>query len=133
MDAREDTAPDAAPAHEAAIDVELRSDSSSSYAAVVSLRGEHDLASQDAIAGALDPIYGNVLVDLSECAFIDSTVIGVLLSRADHLRREGHRLELVAPPENATVFRVLEIVGVGGLLTIHDRRPTVQNGPSSSP
>jgi hypothetical protein len=34
------------------------------YAAVISLRGEHDLASCPAVASRIGAIFGNVLIDL---------------------------------------------------------------------
>jgi anti-anti-sigma factor len=93
------------------------------YAAVVVLRGEHDLATRDAIAAALDPLEGDVLVDLGECTFIDSSVIGMLLASANRLRGAGHRLELVVPAGNDPIVRVLEIVDIASLVTVHERRP----------
>ncbi len=93
------------------------------YVAVVLLRGEHDLATRDAIGATLDPLEGDVLVDLAACTFIDSSVIGILLASADRLRGEGHHLDLVAPAANETVRRVLEIVDIASVVTVHERRP----------
>jgi anti-sigma B factor antagonist len=93
------------------------------YAAIVALHGEHDLDTHRAILDALEPIFGDVLLDLSRCPFIDSTVIGVIVSRAQVLRREGHHLELVVPPSNAHVARVVDIVGLRSFLTVHPSAP----------
>jgi anti-sigma B factor antagonist len=93
------------------------------YVAVVLLRGEHDLATRDAIGAALEPLEGDVLVDLTECTFIDSSVIGALLACAQRLRGAGHRLELVVPSDNEAIVRVLEIVDIASLVTVHERRP----------
>jgi anti-anti-sigma factor len=93
------------------------------FAAFVELRGEHDLDSHEAIENALRPIFGDVLMDLSACPFIDSTVIGVLVTRAQELRREGHRLELIVPAENRHVARVIDLVGMRSLLTVHEHAP----------
>ena len=61
---------------------------------------------------------GELLVDLSECEFIDSTVISVLIS-SDHERaREGQRLELRVL-KGGQVARAIEVSGVGQLLTVH--------------
>ncbi len=93
------------------------------YAAILVVRGEHDLATRDAVAAALDPFEGDVLVDLGECTFIDSSVIGVVLASARRLRDAGHRLELVVPTENEAISRVLEIVDIASLVTVHEHRP----------
>ncbi len=91
------------------------------YAATVTLCGEHDIATADAIRVALLPLFGNVLVDLSECDFIDSTVIRALLEKAEDLRREGHRLELLVPPEKKTVRRIVSVIGLETVVTVHER------------
>jgi anti-anti-sigma factor len=104
------------------ISTELRPDGLP-YAAVISLRGEQDLASCPAVASRLGAIFGNVLVDLSDCTFIDSSMIGVLVTRARELMREGHRIELVAPRNGGPVARVFEIVRMAEVMGVHDRMP----------
>ncbi|HEV7566614.1 MAG TPA: STAS domain-containing protein [Microbacteriaceae bacterium] len=92
------------------------------YAAVVSLCGEHDLATISQIANALAPLVGDVLVDLSACEFIDSTAILTLLNKAEALKRDGHRLDLFVPA-GSPLRRILEILHIRDLLQVHDRRP----------
>jgi anti-sigma B factor antagonist len=101
----------------AVVDVELHPPSAPGFAAIVRLVGEHDLATSTSFRDALERINGNVLVDLSECSFIDSSVIGVLVG--DHRARikEGQRLELLAPREG-TVARTLDVSGVPGLIPV---------------
>ena len=89
----------------------------------MSLHGEHDLASSDELRAALDPIAGDLLVDLSACAFIDSTVIAVLLGKRHALNDTGHRLELVVPAANAPVARVVDVVGMRDLMAVHECIP----------
>jgi anti-anti-sigma factor len=93
------------------INVRLGREGAAGYVAVVSLNGEHDLATSEGVRVALAPLLGAVLVDLSGCDFVDSTVIGVLLERAQELKSDGYRLELVAPPEGSSAARALEITG----------------------
>ena len=85
------------------------------------LRGEHDLASKErlteAFAAATTQI--GVLVDLSECTFIDSTVIAVLLNAFTEIAERGGRLELVIPPEATAVARVAQIAGLAAILPVH--------------
>jgi anti-anti-sigma factor len=114
------------------IEVELSPPWGSSYAAIVALCGEHDITTGGALRVALAPLYGNVLVDLSECDFIDSTVIGALLEKSEDLRREGRRLELVVPPENTPVRRSIDVIGLKNVLGVHDRRPQNQLSAESA-
>lgn len=109
------------------VDVVLRPSTLTAFAAVITLRGEHDLATSSDVRAALGPIYGNVLVDLSDCRFIDSTVIGVLIGKHRELEREGHRLELIVPSANLVVTRSLSLVGMTSLLAVRDSLP--DDGP----
>jgi anti-anti-sigma factor len=103
------------------INVRLGREGTPGYVAVVSLNGEHDLATSEGVRVALAPLLGAVLVDLSRCDFVDSTVIGVLLERAEELTSDGYRLELVAPPEGSSAARALEITGVAELVRVLPR------------
>jgi anti-anti-sigma factor len=102
------------------IDVQIHSPSAS----VVTLRGEHDLDSRPGVMLALAAASDrrNVLVDFTECAFIDSSIIGALLLAAKQLQVRGGTLELVIPPDARAVRRVLEITGVQDVLPSHATR-----------
>jgi anti-anti-sigma factor len=113
------------------VEVRYASSRSAAFAAVVSLYGEHDLDSRETITQALDPIVGDVLVDLTECQFIDSTVVGAIIAKSLQLQHEGYRLELVAPRSNAHVTRVLDVVGMRAFLKVHERLPYA--GGTSAP
>jgi anti-anti-sigma factor len=93
-------------------------------AVVVTLRGEHDLGSRAAVADALARAgeRANVLVDLSECSFIDSTIIGVLLAAFQAQSERGARLELTIPPEAQPIHRVAQIAGLPTFMVIHETR-----------
>ena len=121
----ESTSPRRGESSDAVVDVELVPDGAWKFAAVVSLRGEHDLASAAEVARAIGAIDGNVLVDLTACSFIDSTIIEVLIANAKDLQREGHFLEVVAPSENTGIARTLEIVGMRDVVVVHPTRPVV--------
>ena len=106
------------------IGVELRPAHAAGYAALVTLSGEHDLATSDELGATLAPIDGNLLVDLSPCEFIDSSVIGVLIGKSSDLAREGNRLELVVPSGNTMVTRVVDVVGLRSLMPVHHELPS---------
>jgi anti-anti-sigma factor len=103
------------------IDVELEPAAAPGFAALVVLGGEHDLATSAAVRGALAPITGDVLVDLGPCEFIDSTIIGVLLEKLNAAKAAGTRLELVVPPANEAVARIVDVVGMRALLTVREQ------------
>jgi anti-anti-sigma factor len=121
----EHTEPNEGGSSEPLVDVQLRPMHERPFAAVVSLRGEHDLATADEVARAIQAIDGNVLVDLSDCTFIDSTVIGVLFATSQRLERDGRYLEVVAPMQNANVARILELVRMRDVIVVHGVRPSL--------
>jgi anti-anti-sigma factor len=100
------------------VEVELRPTRAPAFVAAVRLRGEHDMATAERIRDVLAPIDGSVLVDLSECSFIDSSAINAFVTDAQRRAREGHRLELLVPAENAVVARTLEISGLDVILPV---------------
>ena len=81
---------------------------------LVSLGGEHDLASEgevsDAIAAALER-GSDVIVDLGETLFIDSKIIGALIKGASLAGEEGRQLVLCLQDDSAA-RRALEITTV---------------------
>jgi anti-sigma B factor antagonist len=90
---------------------------------VVSVRGEVDLASADDLGRALgegEPGC-DVVVDLTECTFLDSSAIRELLAGVHDIESGGGRAAVVAQP--AGVRRTLEIAGVDERLAIH---PTLE-------
>jgi anti-sigma B factor antagonist len=85
---------------------------------VVSLRGEQDLSTATDLAEALAAASavgdGDVVVDLSEVRFMDSTIITELARRQDVLRSQSRALMLRAPSKFAQ--RLLEVCGLVGPL-----------------
>ena len=97
----------------------------SSRAAVVTLGGDHDVASRDAIADAFS-VAGtgrDLLVDLTECTFIDSTIIKLLLQTMRALEEQDARLELVIDTDpRGHVARVAELMGIADVIPTHGSR-----------
>lgn len=86
---------------------------------IVALRGEHDLSSKDDLSAALERACAEeplVVVDLSECTFIDSTVIAALVASYARVREEGRRLALLIPQTDGIVARTAEISGLRALV-----------------
>jgi anti-anti-sigma factor len=92
--------------------------------AVVTLRGEHDLSTRPVLAQALQlaAAHSNVVVDLSECAFIDSTAINEFIKSSRHVQASGERFMLVIPPEQAHVARVARMVQLAEIFEVHESK-----------
>ena len=98
----------------------------SASAAVVTLGGDHDVASRDAIADAFGVAATgrDLLVDLTDCTFIDSTIIKLLLHTMRALEEHDARLELVIDSAipRGHVARVAELMGIADVITTHASR-----------
>jgi len=85
---------------------------------LLSLHGEHDLASQPSLREQLGYVRaagGPIVVDLSAAGFVDSTIVGALLDCAD----SGAALFVVAPPGSAG-RRLAELVRLEDAVPVHD-------------
>jgi anti-anti-sigma regulatory factor len=93
------------------------------FAAIVTLSGAHDEATVAALNEAMSSIDGDLLVDLTPCTFIESTVIGALVAKTIELRRDGHDLELVAAPANVAIGQALERIHIHDVVAVRDAVP----------
>jgi anti-anti-sigma factor len=93
-------------------------------AAVVSLYGQHDLSTAEAVGDALDVLIEggerNVVVDLSGVQAVDSTVVGFLFSRARRLEKNSGRMALCALPRE--IRESFELMGVQEFIPIYEDR-----------
>ncbi len=82
--------------------------------------GEVDVSNADELRAALDAALpetaGELVADLSQTTYIDSTGIGVLVGAAHRAAEAGKKLVVAQPQKN--VARVLELLGVSGDLNI---------------
>jgi anti-anti-sigma factor len=92
--------------------------------AFVALRGEHDLSSKQCLTDALAAASAkrDVLVDFSDCTFMDSSVIAALFRAGQKLNERGGRLELVIPKSATTIRRVADVTLLAAILPIHESR-----------
>jgi anti-anti-sigma factor len=95
--------------------VELRE--VSGHTTIVALIGEHDLFSRQQIGEELERarLAATVIVDLTHCTFMDSTIIESLLNA-----RHRIHVELAMPPRGSIVDRALEITGSTELFATHE-------------
>jgi anti-anti-sigma factor len=93
-------------------------------ASVVALRGEHDLSTGPAIRTACDDAFAHsssIVFDLAGATFIDSTVVGVMVSARRRAAESGGSLAVVAPAGRPPA-RVLALVGINDVLPLHETR-----------
>jgi anti-sigma B factor antagonist len=94
------------------------------WGAVVSLRGEHDLSTDAELGRTLTQALGHarVMVDLTRCEFLDSTIIKTLLAGHRRQLASGGRFELVIPPEARSVDRLARLIRLEELMPVHRSR-----------
>jgi len=82
--------------------------------AVVHVSGEIDLAARSLFQECLDEVIvasdGDVVVDLAEVSFIDSTGLSVLLQARERLGTAGRKLRIAR--QSPSVTRLLELAGL---------------------
>jgi anti-sigma B factor antagonist len=87
---------------------------------VVTVNGEADMYGAPQLSTELDRLITNgardVIVDLLDVPFVDSTVLGVLLTASKRARVDGHELVLVS--DDPRVLRVFEVTGLLGQFTV---------------
>jgi anti-anti-sigma factor len=87
---------------------------------IVSLTGEMDIATAPELPRRLETLHGagphQIVVDLSNLTFIDSTGINALVVAAKAIRGNGGEMTLVAPTPHTQ--RVFEIVHLSEVVSI---------------
>ncbi|MFF4011309.1 STAS domain-containing protein [Streptomyces sp. NPDC001717] len=89
---------------------------------VLRVIGDMDLDHADQLRGSLDtalseaPEGSDVIVDLQNSSFCDSTGLNVLLAAREEARALGHHLLLAAPSHQ--MIRLLDLTGSDGLFTL---------------
>lgn len=87
---------------------------------VLSLHGDLDVATVEAIAGAVDQVIGeaavSLVLDFAEVTFMDSQGVNALMVARQRLDEAGATLIVRTP--SPKIVRVLEITGVLALLTV---------------
>ena len=93
--------------------------------AVVRLDGEHEAFSADKLTRSLAGLIDEALpisVDLTHAAFIDSTVVSVLLAHARRATSVGLGFTLLLGPDTGwPVRRVLEVTGLESQFHVVER------------
>jgi anti-sigma B factor antagonist len=91
---------------------------------VIELGGEVDLYTapefKERMVELIEGGKKQIVVDLSNATFIDSTTLGVLVGGVKRLRPAGGGLALVCTDQNIT--KIFEITGLDRVFPIHDSR-----------
>jgi anti-sigma B factor antagonist len=91
---------------------------------VIALAGEVDLYTAPELKQQLLEVIGqgakDVVVDLTDTTFIDSTTLGVLVGGVKRLRPNGGQVSLVCSDKNIT--KIFEITGLDKVFPIHATR-----------
>ena len=102
---------------------------------VVIVHGELDLANgphlRQRLAELSNSTVGNIVVDLADVRYIDSTGLAALLDASDRLVRTGRRLSVLNP--SAQVSRLLEICGVSHLGQLGPLNGDKHRQPAAAP
>jgi anti-sigma B factor antagonist len=92
----------------------------------ISLLGEHDLSTLPQIRNVLDQVFSqgtNIVIDLSDTTFIDSSVIAALIDAQVRANANaGEELVVVAPP-GTRAADVIDLAGVRPMLRVYESRP----------
>ena len=89
--------------------------------AVVFLHGEHDYGSRTLLERELAPLGGTVVVDLSGCAFLDSSIIATILAKHAELERAGDHLEVIIPAAHEHLASLFDLLGLRALVRVRER------------
>jgi anti-sigma B factor antagonist len=92
--------------------------------AVIALKGEVDLYKAPEFKSELIRVIEggtqNVVIDLTDTTFIDSTTLGVLISGLKRVRPKGGQLPLVITDRN--IKKIFDITGLDRVFPIYEAR-----------
>src|SRR5690242_14179046 len=90
---------------------------------VISLRGDHDLSTKPDLVAALRRVRrapaAAIVLDLRQCTFVDSTIIGAILEARRQVSARAPNVSVVLPDDTSYVYRALSVVGLGALVPAH--------------
>jgi anti-anti-sigma factor len=88
------------------------------------IRGELDMGTVPDLERKLEPTLEDpaaaIMLDLSECEFIDSTGVALIVRTWQQLERGSGRLAICS--DNLQVRRLLKITGVEASIPMHEQR-----------
>jgi anti-sigma B factor antagonist len=89
--------------------------------AVVTASGELDLSTAPELRQFLRQTVADgareLIVDLSDVGFLDSTTLGVLIGARNRMLETGGTISIICP--NRSVLRIFQLAGLDQVFTIH--------------
>jgi anti-sigma B factor antagonist len=83
---------------------------------IVRASGEIDMATAPRLRECLAAVVGDVVLDLSDVAFLDSTALSVLIAEHKHRASAGH--SFVIAGSSPLALRLFELTGLDYLLNL---------------
>jgi anti-anti-sigma factor len=85
---------------------------------VVRLCGDHDLSTKPRLLEALAAVRRapGVVIDLTRCTFVDSTIIAAILHASRGGAKKGTNVSVLLPSDTSYVYRALAVAGFRELL-----------------
>jgi anti-anti-sigma factor len=107
----------------------------SELTAVTTLSGEHELVTKHLLLEALAQAAPcpNVVIDLTPCSFLDSSILGVFFATHNAQRPGRERLALVLPERSDAVNTAIDLTGVRELVPVHETLDDALRSLSESP
>ncbi len=92
------------------------------YTVVMTLIGEFDISTRDHLSAALERLYdrGNVILDLTEVRYLDSTAIGEFIHLHKVRKAKGRQRETIVIPNDA-LRRIFDILRLAEVFDLADR------------
>lgn len=90
---------------------------------VIALRGDHDLSTKPQLVAALARLrrepQAAIVLDLRQCTFVDSTIIGTILASRRRVSSHERNVSVVLPDDTSYVYRALSVIGLRDLVPAH--------------
>ena len=99
-------------------DPRIEIDAGPAGAMVVRLCGDHDLSTKPRLLEALSSARraSGVVIDLTRCTFVDSTIIAAILYASRGGSKQGPTVSVLLPSDTSYVCRALSVAGLRDLL-----------------
>ena len=118
------------PADDEGIGFGVRTHTTDSGDWIIAVTGDLDLYTapelKNRLLEAVEAAGARVLVDLTDCHFLDSAALGPLVTAAKRLREAGRQLELIVPDTN--LRRIFDLTGLAKVIPVHASRTAAFRG-----
>ena len=88
---------------------------------ILGLHCEHDLSTRDKLTAQINatPATTNLVIDLTQASFLDTTIISIIYAARQRLHQAGHGLAVVAPP-TSPARHTIDLVALAAVIPIYD-------------